>query len=764
MGSWLGIGARVWSPLFRSVNPVALLASAPLPDHPDMRTSLLLLLAGCVPQSPGSSDPDAARPGPSFMDARTIEPADAGAPDGGSPDSVDPPPDALPSDAVPPDAFPSDGPLPDAAPPPPLSECADGRDNDGDGRVDLADGDCTSPADPRESGGATAACSDGQDNDGDGATDFPADPGCAAAGDGDESDPARPPACANGIDDDDDGRTDYPEDPGCAGRGDGDEADPPVLPACGNGEDDDGDGRTDYPEDPGCDAAGGDSEDDGCGAAEVVDLNAVGLDHQGTTAGAPAALVGTCGGAAGGERVFVYRAPAGLERLVFSTAHAETLSPTVLYLKRRCDAQAELACDRGAGESPGTTLVLQRPAAGTYVVVVDSGARDGGGPFRLTVEEIPVPACRNGVDDDDDGRVDAADPGCAEADDGDEADPPEPPVCANGEDDDGDGLTDHPDDPDCAFAGGDREAPLCPGGAQVVRVGQAGGVFELPRGEGAGGSNGSCEVGFGPEVVLAIDLELPSDVTVVVENDGAPVQASVFARRECPDPETEVGCASLSMDPFVLAEQPRGTVYVFVEQGVLPAGAVRTARVSVESVITDCNDEVDNDGDGRVDLDDPGCEGGRDMSEVDPAERAECANGVDDDDDGLTDYPDDPSCVAAGDPHEGGCDGDPLWRPVECVTAAWVWSSDRNAATTLEAANAARVLFTGCNHAGDNPQGLCSLDGTGWVSVDSFAMRGCDASWYHIGGRHTGNCGGHDGDTVRHLVLREDECWDYRAP
>ena len=661
-----------------------------------------------------------------------------------------------------------DGAPPDMPPPPPLPECGDGADNDGDGRADLHDSDCTSPADPRESGDATTPCSNGEDDDGDGLVDFPDDPGCSAAGDGDEADPARAAACANGVDDDEDGAVDYPVDPGCAGRGDTDERDPPVAPECANGVDDDGDGSTDFPEDSGCEAAGDGSEVGGCGeGVEVIDLNAhlarEGA-YDGTTAGAPERFVGGCGGAAGGERVFAYRVGERVERLVVSTQHAETLNPTVVYAKRRCDAAVELACGRGAGEAPGAVLVLPEPQPGVYHFFVDTGARDGGGPFRLTVDAVAVPQCRNGVDDDGDGLADNADPGCVEAEDVDEADPDDPPVCANGLDDDEDGAVDYPDDEDCEFAGTPREAPLCPPGAPVTNVGQDGGDFLLPRIEGAGASAGSCHPGFGPEHVLAIRLDEASDVQVSVLLDGVAQQKSLYARTSCRDEATEVACRALGQPGDLrLDATPRGTVYVFVEQEFLIEGQALTARVTIQSIVGDCNDEVDNDGDGQIDLADPGCEGLRDMSELDPPEPPQCSDGIDNDQDGVTDYPDDNSCLAAGDPHEGGCQGDPLWREVECVTAAWVWSSNRAVATTLQAANDARVLYTGCNHAGDNPSGLCSLDGTGWVSADSFQMAGCNNSWYHIGGRHTGNCGGHDGDTVRFLALTEDDCWDYRA-
>ncbi len=61
--------------------------------------------------------------------------------------------------------------------------------------------------------GAVAACSDGDDNDGDGRADFPADPGCASAGDESEHSTALP--CDDRIDGDGDGREDFPRDPGC---------------------------------------------------------------------------------------------------------------------------------------------------------------------------------------------------------------------------------------------------------------------------------------------------------------------------------------------------------------------------------------------------------------------------------------------------------------------------------------------------------------------------------------------------------------------
>ncbi len=136
---------------------------------------------------------------------------------------------------------------------------------------------------------------------------------------------------------------------------------------------------------------------------------------------------------------------------------------------------------------------------------------------------------------------------------------------------------------------------------------------------------------------------------------------------------------------------PRGRYFVFVEQLFLPAGVMRIATVEVESVITDCNDEVDNDGDGLVDAADPGCEQSRDPSEVDPAEPPACSNGQDDDEDMLVDWPEDPGCDAAGDQDEadfrppavglegrdGVFDGDP-WRVCRAdEESAWIAANSR---------------------------------------------------------------------------------------
>lgn len=64
-----------------------------------------------------------------------------------------------------------------------------------------------------------------------------------------------------------------------------------------------------------------------------------------------------------------------------------------------------------------------------------------------------------------------------------------------------------------------------------------------------------------------------------------------------------------------------------------------------------CNDEIDNDGDTKIDYpDDPGCASSTDDDETDPPKQ--CADGLDNDSDTKTDYPADPGCTSAADNDE----------------------------------------------------------------------------------------------------------------
>jgi hypothetical protein len=182
--------------------------------------------------------------------------------------------------------------------------CDDGKDNDGDGRIDYVDNDsngqpdaisdpgCTGSADTSERSVALV-CDDGVDNDGDGQIDL-MDPGCVDFFDDSEfSDTAQcddgvdndgdldvdmddvdclslsstyeeVPDCDDGLDNDGDNRVDRVgldlngdndvDDPGERGPDTGcwGKADRSELFDCEDGIDNDGDGSIDYPADIGC--------------------------------------------------------------------------------------------------------------------------------------------------------------------------------------------------------------------------------------------------------------------------------------------------------------------------------------------------------------------------------------------------------------------------------------------------------------------------------------------------------------------------------
>ncbi len=85
-----------------------------------------------------------------------------------------------------------------------MPQCSDGRDNDGDGKIDYPnDPGCFSPQEDSEvddcpTGPQCPQCSDGIDNDGNGLIDDPNDPGCSSAAD-DEEFTENPVACGANV-------------------------------------------------------------------------------------------------------------------------------------------------------------------------------------------------------------------------------------------------------------------------------------------------------------------------------------------------------------------------------------------------------------------------------------------------------------------------------------------------------------------------------------------------------------------------------------
>ncbi len=621
-----------------------------------------------------------------------------------------------------------------------------------------------------------AQCENALDDDGDGPSDYPFDPGCDSPQDDDENDPDVA-ACGNGEDDDADGVTDE-ADPGCAN---------PTDPNEGNVCTDtlafrdvtgqrDVTGRTE----------GEGQLDAGCRSNEAPEAV-----HLVTLRRAYRTLRASTLGSTFDTVLSIRRDCGDVTSEVACNDDA-----------RPSERTSVIAYEDPA---PGDYFVIVdgfRDAQGQYSLTLVAEVDDGeacpppGGleACRLgsiCIDDTCTPAvCSNGRDDDGDGERDyPLDPGCETPADDDETDPPEPPQCANGQDDDFNGATDFPDDPSCESAADpteepppdcrngidddgdgliDLEDPGCRGdpdwffefNTALCRDGvdnDADDRIDYPNDPGCTDfedpleddaevapacANGEDDDGDGridfpaaaraciaasdpTEVDPCTDLE-PEDITGVEDHRGnlqgddvsneftascalgtgrevpllwrvaeerplAGLQLStrgsrattiLYVRDAC-DAAEDLGCDRRSGpngSSFVdLGPQAPGTtLWIFVdsESGTAPDlfRLRATAKVALGGRCGDgdvwvcadgltceeglctaaaCSNGVDDDADGLVDWPvDAGCNTQSDTDELDPALTPECANGLDDDGNGLTDYPLDPGCVARGDSTE----------------------------------------------------------------------------------------------------------------
>jgi len=317
-----------------------------------------------------------------------------------------------------------------------------------------------------------------------------------------------------------------------------------------------------------------------------------------------------------------------------------------------------------------------------------------------------LPACRDGIDNDGDGRIDYPnDPGCftsLENDEGDDCpDGPNCPKCANGIDDDGDGLIDYgiasDSDPGCDRAADDDEFNPAQGSCGTAEV------LPLPSdgfATGSAAANSGNELisqgcaGSGHETVYTINLTDKKAVYATTDFPETTLDTVLYVRGECRQPSTELGCNddSNGLKSTLLVEATPGVWYIVVDahdagtsgdyklQVILyvPEGGEcdPTASECAPGLLCryldgnattttcekpECSDGLDNDGDGVKDFpDDPGCDDADDNDEGSddcaacPSCTAcpACGNGTDDDGDTLVDWGEDPGCVSAADTSE----------------------------------------------------------------------------------------------------------------
>jgi hypothetical protein len=207
------------------------------------------------------------------------------------------------------------------------------------------------------------------------------------------------PECNDGIDNDGDGFVDYPFEPGCYDATDGEELDDcpsgPGCPQCSNGIDDDGDGDVDGA-DPGCTRASDPDEGFGdiapCGPAlEIVDITLTGT-ASGTFTGGPDELQSPVCNGAGSEKAFYFDIPNGPVTLVVSTDDPATTVDTIVYVRSVCRMEdSELGCDDDGGTGTGgpSLLTLSGVPADGYYIIVDTFGPGSLGDFVLTVTATP---------------------------------------------------------------------------------------------------------------------------------------------------------------------------------------------------------------------------------------------------------------------------------------------------------------------------------------------------------------------------------------
>lgn len=95
-------------------------------------------------------------------------------------------------------------------------------------------------------------------------------------------------------------------------------------------------------------------------------------------------------------------------------------------------------------------------------------------------------------------------------------------------------------------------------------------------------------------------------------------------------------------------------IFFFLASMIALTGCAQSSSTPSENdILMHCEDGLDNDNDGLVDFpDDPGCDNAQDDTEIDMAMPIACDDGLDNDADGLIDFPDDTGCNSASDDDE----------------------------------------------------------------------------------------------------------------
>ena len=588
-------------------------------------------------------------------------------------------------------------------------------------------------------------CADGIDNDDDGAIDFPEDPGCTAESDETEGSP--PSAqCSDGRDNDNDGLTDYPSDPGCVAPNQDDETDDcpsgPNCPECGNDKDDDMNGSMDYPDDPGCTSASDYSEvinnPVACGAGLVIkQLPTTGTDEGRLDTASTSMVTSPCGGGGGAPAIAYQLYLSKPKVVVVSTDDAVTTADTVIDIRKsECTpASAEVACnDDAPGLTSGVSKVTASLAAGNYYIIIGAHDSSSGGDYSLSVKlfagegetcatdpecgpglvcRVPLggaakscqqPMCKDGVDDDGDGKNDyPTDPGCTTPSDNSEADMCPGvgtmcPECGDGADNDMDMKTDYPMDTTCLAAGDSSESCVTTDGVGLITTMLTNGTTVGAVNDGKP-SCASTSTHTAPDKTYRIDVPALSVMDITLVNQTPAFWDHVHALYNSTCIGTALDCKDSGA--IHMTNVAAGTYFYVVDgwstamggydiqltgkiqnnascEGALAQSGALTCGPGYACKGTPgsrtcgpalCGDGVDNDGDGKTDYPfDPGCDSVADDTEANPATPPVCADSMDNDTDTMTDWPADYGCSAASGTTEAFCTTET--NPTSLITSA----------------------------------------------------------------------------------------------
>lgn len=280
-------------------------------------------------------------------------------------------------------------------------------------------------------------------------------------------------------------------------------------------------------------------------------------------------------------------------------------------------------------------------------------------------DDAPSAQCSDGRDNDGDGKHDYPnDPGCfAPNQDSEEDDCPDGPACpqcSNGKDDDGNGVTDFPSDNGGCSSASDldeftHDPVACGAGVNIKPLPFTGMDTGMLMAGAQSNLTGACG-GTGTEVVYEIRALVPKVIVATTNLDTTTADTVLYLRSaDCTDMSQELLCndnidTSDDQSTLTVSISTPGTYYLVVDSKDSLGGAY---ELKVNYFI----------GEGTMCLAPDECGPGlvcrvKKGDTMKTCSKHICEDGLDEDNDGKNDYPDDPGCTAlTDDTEDDGCPG-----------------------------------------------------------------------------------------------------------